>query len=248
MSIQPRMKRWASTGTILLLAVAGTTLAGIQGTGFRLFAAIGTVDDTGSGLSVNGVLYDTSHAHVFVNGHPGDTSQLHAGHIVTVSGSLPNKRALPVAEEIVLESDVRGEVTSVDSGHGVFSALGQTIRLTRDSVLDSRIQDIGGLRSGAWVKVSAFQRADGSFEASRVDLDLAPGESQVRGVAESLDRAHRTLRIGGLTVDYSAAATQGAIADRRVAVRHAARGLQWSRARRRAWRCPRPHYYIRVSD
>ncbi len=212
MSIQPGLKRWISIGAVLLLAVAGTTIAGIQGTGIRALAVFGTVD-AGSGLHLNGVPYDTSHAHVIVNGRPADVSQLRTGHIVAAQGSVSAGSA--IADEIVLESDVRGEVTAVDEAHDAFSVLGQTVYLTDQSVLDPRIQpnDLSGLTNGTWVLVSAFERPDGSFVASRVDLDLAPVESQVRGVAQSLDSEHRTLRVGGLTVDYSAATTQGVIAE-----------------------------------
>jgi hypothetical protein len=222
MSIQPGLKRWISIGAVFLLAVAGTTIAGIQGTGFRALAVFGTVE-TGGGLHLNGVPYDTSHAHVVVNGRPGDVSQLRNGHIVAAHGSRGPKGAA-VADEIVLESDVRGEVTSVDEANATFSVLGQTIELNEPSVLDSQIQpnDLSGLRSGTWVKVSAFERSDGIFVASRFDLDLAPVESQVRGVAQSVDREQRTLRVGNLTVDYSAAQTKGAIAEGAIVI---ARGL-----------------------
>ena len=224
MSIQPGLKRWIWIGAVLL-AVAGTTIAGIQGTGFRLYAAIGTVETGGDGLQVNGVPYDISHAHVSVNGRPTDISQLRSGHIVAVHGSRAPRSTTVVADEVVLNSDVRGEVTAVDEAAGSFSVLGQAVRLDGQSVLDPRIQpnDISGLNRGTWVKVSAYQRADGTFVASRVDLDLAPDQLQVRGVAESLDREHQTLRIGELTVDYSGAQTQGAIADGAIVL---ARGIQ----------------------
>jgi len=62
--------------------------------------------------------------------------------------------------------------------------------------------------------------------ASRVDLDPAPIESQVRGVAQSFDSEQRTLRVGGLTVDYSAATTQGVIAEDAIVL---ARGFQAQR-------------------
>jgi hypothetical protein len=224
MSIQPGLKRWILIGAVLL-AAAGTTIAGIQGTGFRLYAAIGTVETGSGGLQVNGVPYDTSHAHVTVNGRPGDVSELRSGHVVAVHGSRAAKGAAIVADDIVLDSDVRGEVTSVDPAAGSFRVLGQTIQLTDESVLDPRIQpnDVSGLSRGTWVKVSAYQRADGTFIASRVDLDLAPRTLQVRGVARSVDRSHRTLRVGELTVDYSGAKTQGAIAEGAIVI---ARGIQ----------------------
>jgi hypothetical protein len=222
MSIQPGLKRWLSIGAILALAAAGTTIGGIQGTGIRALAAFGTID-SGSGLHVNGVLYDTSHAHIVVNGSPADVSQLRTGQIVTARGSIAKHGSLAIADEIVVESDVRGEVTSVDAAHALFTVLGQTVEITEQSILDPRIQpnDLSGLAKGTWVKVSAFERPDGTFVASRVDLDLAPGQLQVRGVAESLDLEKQTLRVGGLTVDYSAAVTEGVVAQGAIVTKRA---------------------------
>lgn len=226
MNIHSRLKPWKSVGAVLLLgAAAGTTIGGIQGTGFRAFAAIGTVETDGGGLQVNGRPYDTSHAHIVVNGRPGDVSQVRNGHIVTVEGSESIDGSTAIADAIDLESDVRGEITAVNRGGATFSVLGQTIQLGQESVLDPQIQpnDISGLSRGSWVKVSAYQRADGSFVASRVDLDLTPSELQVRGEVESVDDARQTLRVGDLTVDYSAAKSHGHIAQGRVVL---ARGVQ----------------------
>jgi Domain of unknown function (DUF5666) len=226
MNIQSGLKRWRSVGAIVLLvAAAGTTIGGIQGTGFRALAAIGTVETDDGGLQVSGRPYDTSHARVIVNGRPGDVSQVRKGHIVTVGGSVSTNGSTAIADEIDLESDVRGEISAVNRGREAFSVLGQTIQLDDASVFDPRIQpnDISGLSRGSWVKVSAYQRADGSFVASRIDLDFAPGELQIRGASESVDDARRTLRIGDLTVDYSAATTEGRIAEGAVVL---ARGVQ----------------------
>ena len=226
MNIQPGLKRWICIGAVLLLAVAGTTIAGIQGTGIRALSTFGTVE-TGSdgGLSLNGQPYDTSHARVVVNGRAGKVSELRSGHIVAAHASSHGKGSGAVADEIILESDVRGEVTSVNQANATFRVLGQTVHLTNDSILDPQIRpdDVRGLRNGTWVKVSAFERADGSFVASRVDLDFAPGESQVRGVIQSLDSTRQTLRIGALTVDYSTGQTHGVIAEGAVVL---VRGLQ----------------------
>jgi hypothetical protein len=227
MSLQQRLvQRWRSIGLMLLIAagVAGTTIAGIQGTGFRSLSMAGTVDTSG-GLHVNGVPVDASRARVVVNGRPASISQLRTGHIVTAHGSVAPGGAVAIADEIELESEVRGAVAAVDRAHATFKVLGQTIQLTSESVLDDRIQpaNLFGLRPGTWVKVSAFQRADGVFEASRVDLDVAPTQLQVRGVVESLDSDRRQLRVGDLTVDYSTAAIHGTIADGGIVL---ARGVQ----------------------
>jgi hypothetical protein len=226
MNVQPLIRHWRSIGVMLLAAasVAGTTLAGIQGTGIRRVSILGTVD-TAHGLRLNGVPYDASKARVIVNGRPAGAWQLRTGQIVTAHASVAPNGFIGIADEIELESDVRGAITAIDRARSSFEVLGQTIQLTGQSVLDERIQpnDLAGLRPGTWVKVSAFQRADAVFEASRVELDVAPFQLQVRGVVESLESDQRQLTVGELTIDYSTAAIHGPLAVGTIVL---ARGMQ----------------------
>ncbi len=111
-----------------------------------------------------------------------------------------------IADEIVLESDVRGVVTSVDEAGSTFSVLGQTIRLTEQSIVDRRT-----LTAGTWVKVSAYAALGWKLRSVASRSRPRTGQSQVRGVVQAIDRPGKTLRIGALTVDYSLTQPRGPV-------------------------------------
>jgi Domain of unknown function (DUF5666) len=204
---------------VLALGIAATGSAGIQGSGFRLLAAFGTVD-AGGGLTVNGLTYDASGARVTINGRKADTSKLHSGHVVAVAGAVAADGDGAVAQEVTLTSDVRGEVTSVDAGRGKVEVLGQTLYVDGNTVLDPVIaaNGLATLQPGAFVNVSGFARTDGSLAATSLDLDAAPDVAQVRGVIQSLDQKHQSFRIGNLRVEYADAAIEGSLATGAIAV------------------------------
>jgi hypothetical protein len=215
-STLPRTRRWASLGAACLLVtgIAGTTIAGIQGSGVRRLAAFGTVD-TQDGIKVNGVTYDATGARIVINGKSADVSRIHSGHIVAVKGSIASGETSATMDALTLVSDVRGQVTQVDERAGAVQILGQTVYVTSDSVLDPSIQpsSIGGLHAGMFVTVSGFARSDGSFVASSIDVDATAEIAQVRGVVQALDAQGHSLRIGHLLVDYSSASIMGVIAE-----------------------------------
>ena len=204
---------------VLALGIAATGSAGIQGSGFRLLAAFGTVE-AGGGLTVNGVAYDASGARVTINGRKADTSKLHSGHVVAVAGAIAANGDGAVAQEVTLTSDVRGEVTSVDAEHGKVEVLGQTLYVDGETVLDPAItaDGLSALQPGTFVNVSGFARTDGSIAVTSLDLDAAPDVAQVRGVIQALDQKHQSFRIGNLRVDYADAAVEGALAPGAIAV------------------------------
>jgi hypothetical protein len=212
----PRTRRWVSLGAACLLVtgIAGTTIAGIQGSGVRRLAAFGTVD-TQDGIKVNGVTYDATGARIVINGKSADVSRIHSGHVVAVKGSIASDDTSATMEELTLVSDVRGQVTQVDEREGAVQVLGQTVYVTSASVLDPSIQPsgIGGFHAGMFVTVSGFARTDGSFIASSIDVDATAEIAQVRGVVQALDTQRHSLRIGHLAVDYSSALVKGVIAE-----------------------------------
>ncbi len=75
------------------------------------------------------------------------------------------------AKQVTLTSDVRGDVASVDVAASTFVVLGQTVKVTADTLFDenTQAQDLAGLKSGAKVRVSGFTSAAGEVLASRID-------------------------------------------------------------------------------
>jgi len=114
-----------------------------------------------------------------------------------------------------LAADAEGPADQIDLTDNTFVVLGQTVRVTGSTLFDESIQprDLTGLPAGSLVEVSGFANAAGEIEASRVDLEPAGSNLQVKGVIEALDTTAQTFRINALTVDYSASSSTTALAD-----------------------------------
>lgn len=205
-----RMNRFAVTaGTACALLVAAgaadLSVAGIQGSGKASMLSVGRITAFGS-IFVGGVEYRTTSASIRVDDSPASEAQLRIGQVVTVKGTVNPGNLDGVATEVSFSADVHGVVTSVDLANNTFVALGQTVRVTPETLFDERIQSesLAGLRTGASVQVSGFADAEGELVASRVDLPESAA-LRVKGVVSNLSESAHTFRINSLTVDYSGA-------------------------------------------
>jgi len=201
---------------IVLAACNGPTdVAGIQGTGSPSAAAVeGPITGFGS-IFVDGIEYSTAAAQVTIDGQAATESQLRAGQVVTINGMQNADGKTGTATQVTLVDDVRGPVTGVDLTSNTFVALGQTVRVTTATLLDANIQpaDVTGLTAGVVVEVSGFRDASGTIVASRVDLNPATSNFQVKGVVQGLNTTGHTFQINGLTIDDGSAMVTGALAD-----------------------------------
>ena len=218
-AIQCRFAATVSTVLLALLSACGgsTDVAGIQGTGSPSPAAttaVGPVTGFGS-IFVDGIEYSTAGAQISMDGQAATESQLNTGQVVTISGTVNSDGKTGTATQVTFNGDAQGPVTSVDATSNSFVVLGQTIRLTTATLLDSSIQpaDITGVQPGTVVEVSGFADATGAIVASRLDAKQAATISQVKGVVQGLDSTAHTLQINGLTVDYSSAMVTGNLAN-----------------------------------
>src|SRR5581483_1270264 len=80
----------ATCALLVVAALAAVrTTAGIQGSGLRVFSAIGPISAVGSGgVTVGGVDYWTTGARGDIDGDPGKADQLHPGDAVSMEGTL----------------------------------------------------------------------------------------------------------------------------------------------------------------
>lgn len=209
-----------ATTALLVVAALGAvrTTAGIQGSGVRVFAAIGPVTAVGSGgVSVGGVDYSTSGARVDIDGHPGKQDQLHPGDVVSIRGTLyqGGHRHVAAASSVSFSGNVRGAVTGVDVPSATFFVLGQTVHVTVDTQVDPSILAAGvqGLQNGAAVEVSGFANAAGDIVASRVSGVGASAVARVVGTIQNLDPQQKTFNVQSLSVSYANAVVQGTLAD-----------------------------------
>lgn len=193
---------------MLLASCDGIEVAGIQGSGSPAAAAVGPITGFGS-VFVNGVEYATAGAQILIDDQPGAEAQLRAGQIVTIKGTVNPDGATGTASEVSFSADVEGPATQIDLTNNTFVVLGQTVRVTGSTLFDPAIQpaDLTGIQTGTLLEVSGFANAAGELVASRVDVETAGSNLQVKGAVESLDTTNQTFRINSLIVDYSASTT-----------------------------------------
>lgn len=204
------MKHPTTKLTIVSLAVAipMAGLAGIQGSGFHSFAVVGPVTETvGETVSVGGIPYSDSGASIEVDGRGGKLIQVEVGDVVTAYGHGSH------IERLILNHLVRATVESVDLVGGTFTAAGQTIHVTAQTVLDRTLAstELSALVPGAQVQVSGWTDSTGDIVASRINLLTQGAATEVSGQLSSLDSGRHRFKINQLTVDYSTSEVEGVL-------------------------------------
>ena len=209
-----------ATAALLAAAAFGAvrSTAGIQGSGLRVFEAIGPIATVGGGgVTVGGVDYSTSGARVIIDGHPGKLDHLRAGNVVSIRGTLLQGGHLHIAaaSSVTFSGNVRGAVSAVDVPSAMFFVLGQTVHVTSDTRFDPRLQPAGlqGLQNGAAVEVSGFADAAGDIVASRVSSVGGSGVARVVGSVQNLDPQQKTFNIHSLSVSYANAVVRGTLSE-----------------------------------
>jgi hypothetical protein len=210
------------SATVLLVAVAALgavrTTAGIQGSGIRMFAAVGPITAAGSGsVVVGGVEYSTAGAQVDVDGAPGMQSQLHVGDVVSIGGTDFGRgpRHDQTATSVAFSGNVRGAVSGVDVPSSTFFVLGQTVHVTPTTAFDPSLQSAGlqGLQNGAELEVSGFSDAAGNIVATRVGTAGGSAVARVTGAVRDLNPTQMTFSINSLIVSYADAVVTGTLSE-----------------------------------
>lgn len=222
MSLRPaRFAALISLVAILLTLMASCgadQVAGIEGSGSPVASAVtttGRINGFGS-IFIDGVEYDTSTAQIRIDDQPATEADLRVGHVVTLTGTLNADGKKGTATQVILTSDVRGDIASVDVDANSFVVLGQTVKVTADTLFDesTQAQDLAELKSGTKVRVSGFTSATGEVLASRVDAaPTAAVDVQVSGKIRNLDSAAMSFRVNNLVVDYRSATVSGSLAE-----------------------------------
>jgi Domain of unknown function (DUF5666) len=111
------------------------------------------------------------------------------------------------ATRIRFASDLRGPVASVDAASGVFTMLGQTVKIDAATVFDERLRGgLAAISAGHVLEVHAgFDPGSGRYRATRVEPASATAGLSLRGIVSSLDAASKRFRIGSADYDYSGA-------------------------------------------
>jgi hypothetical protein len=192
----------------VLAASRETAVGGIQGSGIRLLHLIGRITGFGS-IYVNGVEYFTTHANVTIDGRPGTETELQAGQIVTLEGTVNDDGRTGEASQVEFFGDVVGPVAKVDVTERTFHVLGQTIQVAGDTLFGGSLCGLGALATGSYVEVSGFADSRGHLVAARVDLVAAERTPQVRGDVHRLRTKAQSFHVNGLEVNYGGATIEG---------------------------------------
>jgi Domain of unknown function (DUF5666) len=214
--ILPLMSAGVMTSAVLLSV---TSSAGIQGSGFRSLLAVGTVTEPvppGSDiLVVGGRPYSTSHAIIQIDGHAGTQGQIHKGDVVSLLASNPADGTAASASQVAVNGSIQGKVSSVDAPSATLFVLGQTVRVTSQTVLGSAMKATGlsALQSGTAVEVGGFADSAGELVATRIDTKGKSSVSRVVGAIRSLDTTQHTFYVNALKIDYGSAEVDTPLTD-----------------------------------
>lgn len=198
---------------LVLISSAGTSDAGIQGSGYAYrMTTYGRITQFGS-IFVNGVEYDTSAANIRIDGLSGSQSQLRVGQVVTVQADVNADATAGAATDVSFASDVVGPLAQVDLAGGTLIVLGQKIHLLGDTLLDLHLGGLLGLLPGIMVQISGFPNAAGEIQATRIDLVLGMPTLRLKGAVQDLDTAAHTFRVNTQTVNYADVVPAGTLAN-----------------------------------
>jgi hypothetical protein len=182
----------------------GEPIVGIDRGGVTI--SQGPINGFGS-VIVNGVRYATTGATIMIDDRPGTESELRAGQVVRVEGTVDATGTAGTARSISFNDDVEGPVESIDPAAARLVVLGQIVQVGRATSFDDSIspRSLDGLAVGDRIEVSGLVNADGLIAATRIERKPASATVEVKGSASAVDSNARRFRINLLVVDYSTA-------------------------------------------
>ncbi len=165
----------------------------------------GVITGFGS-VYLNGERYATTDVAVTMDDQAADMSQLRVGQYIELKGHQHGAGDLD-ADVIRYHNVLEGPVSRIDVGAGSFVAMGQTVRVTLDTVFGDDITpaSVEGLAVGDVVEVSGVVPQDGVIDATRIDLKPDGGPYDVTGYVSAVSTAGHRFNLNGLVVDYSTA-------------------------------------------
>ncbi len=180
----------------------------------------------GKELEIEGVItavIDPQNGIVEVNGQPVqlsastegeglDLNNLAAGMKVKVEGKV-NADGVLVAEEAKAkpkaELEIAAQVEGVDVNAGTLTLLGQTVRVTAETIKrdesanGERYFDLADIATGDWVEVKLAQDADGTLVAVALERDDAEENEPARIEGKIDATATGSVTLGPLDIDLS---------------------------------------------
>ena len=198
----PRVKSPVAECLAASSSPGGSSSGGIEGTG-RTKGVVTAVGE--NSLTVNGLVFDASHAVVFVNGVCATLADLRVGATATVAGDVNEATHSGTAFAIYVDESVSGAINSVDSTTGALNVNGQAVVVTSATLFGDDIQpaQVSTLSQGDVIAVSGSLRQDATLVATRIHRWPAAAYESVAGVVTSIDSTSGLLHVSGLQVRYT---------------------------------------------
>ncbi|MDH5193801.1 MAG: DUF5666 domain-containing protein [Nitrospira sp.] len=187
---------------------------GIGGTGQITSIASGPITGFGS-VFVSGHEYDTGQTSMIVDGKPGSQSDLKKGMIVRIKATVvehydTDEELQRTAKTLLYEDTVDGALESVAPDGSSLVVLGQTILMSKQTVVDASIpgENVINLMPGRdLVRISGFVTGDGIIKATFIglktlDIKVENSDDEVKGFIKNHKADQKTFEIGALTIDY----------------------------------------------
>jgi hypothetical protein len=183
--------------------VGGTGISdetgGIGGTGVHRIVGYGKIQAFGS-VFVNGREYAiTSNTLVSIDGTPATAANLKLGDLALVHG-VAGPASHGAAMTISIRHAITGRIGAIASHGGSFRVLGQTVTTGPGTIIAGH-----PLAVGRMVTVSAQQRPDGVWVASRVAPAPAGAGLRLEATIATIDPRGARIRLGDVQAQASAA-------------------------------------------
>ncbi|MCC1498339.1 DUF5666 domain-containing protein, partial [Alcanivorax sp. 1008] len=210
----PRWMQCLTAASVMTLAACGggSQTAGIDGSGAPSpGVSAGPINAFGSILQ-NGRRYIVDgNTQIRIDDNPSTSDLLEVGEFVVITSSSVDGNGNPIADTVTQETLLKASITSIDAINQRFNALGQTVQVRANTVVDTRFTsatvgtDFDRLEVGDGVEVSGYIAADGVIIATYVGYEDNVSEPRVIGKVSNLNSGNLTFEINGLVVDYNTA-------------------------------------------
>ncbi|MBI3609560.1 MAG: hypothetical protein HY204_02525 [Nitrospirae bacterium] len=166
---------------------------------------VGKITGFGS-VFVNGVEFDTTGTTITKDGDAAAQDDLAIGMVVTVHGTFNADGTTGSASSIEYKDDLEGVIQDINAPNLTLTVMSQKV-VADAATRYENVGDFSGLNVGNVIEVSGFVNADGSIQATFIELKapqhISGTEIELKGKITSLDPLAMTFLIGDQKVDYS---------------------------------------------
>ena len=190
----------------------GQPTLGIEGNG-----VIQRLDQAGPVVNESLYAYGALTVQVVIDGQAADIGGLLPGQVALVSARERGAGVNAGLAVVHVDSLIRGPVDAggVDPSAGTLSVLGQELSVPGFAELGDALGDLAleDLNAGDYVSIGGFLDDAGAVLATRIQRSPGSAAFEVSGRPGDVDPVQRTMQIGTLPIDYSAALFVGLAAE-----------------------------------